>query len=351
MTSIRDVADRAGVSTATVSHILNKTRFVSDETRKKVMDAINELNYYPSRLARGLANSRSQTIGIIFSDIANPHFTQIFKGIENYFYGHGYDLILANTSEDNRIQEDVLTSLISGSVDGLILASTSNPSENLRLIKEKGLPIVLVDRKDPEIDLPLVGVDNQLAVYKATRHLFSDGHIRIGIVLGLKNISTTGERLAGFVQAYKEKNIPIDQSLIYWGDSSIESGYLGTKELLAVNPCPTAIFCTNNLMALGTLHAIRDLGLKCPDDISIIGFDDHSWADIFTPPLTVIAQPTFEMGVTAAKQLHHFIKEGVPKTTPRRINLKTKLIIRGSCSTTCFHRFSLENRTLTKRRR
>jgi LacI family transcriptional regulator len=340
MTSIRDVANRAGVSTATVSHILNKTRFVSDETRKKVMIAIDEMNYYPSRLARGLANSRSQTIGIIFSDIANPHFTQIFKGIENYFYSQGYNLILANTSEDYRIQEDVLTSLISGSVDGLILASTSNPSKKLRLIKEKRLPIVLVDRTDPEIELPFVGVDNQSAVYDATRHLFSDGHNQIGIILGLKNISTTTERMAGFIQAYEEKSIPLDPSLMYWGDSSIESGYRGAKVLLVLDPRPTAILCTNNLMTLGTLHAIRDLGLKCPEDVSVIGFDDHIWADIFTPPLTVIAQPTFEIGITAAKQLHHYINDGVPMTTPQRINLKTKLKIRGSCSTVCFQRFS-----------
>ena len=340
MTTIRDVATLAGVSPTTVSHIINKTRFVSDETRKKVMDAIDELGYYPSKLARGLASSNSRTIGIIFSDIANPHFTQIFKGIENVFSDLGYDLILSNTSENPVIQEQILTSLLSGSVDGLILAPTGHPSERLRLIKEKGLPIVLVDRDDPLRGLPLVGVDNRTAVFEAVHHLFSDGHKTIGLILGLKNISTTVERFEGFLQAYDEMDLSYNQDLIYWGDSSIEAGYEGAMKLLQADQRPTAIFCTNNLMALGTLHAIQDLHLKCPDDISLIGFDDHFWADIFTPPLTVVAQPTFEMGVTAAQLLHKRIVEGVPDRVPERINLKAELIIRGSCSPSCCQRFS-----------
>lgn len=339
MTSIRDVAIRAGVSTATVSHIINQTRYVSDETRKKVLDAIDELDYYPSKLARGLANNKSQTIGIVFSDIANPHFTQIFKGIEKYFTSVGYDLILANTAENPKTQEEVLTSMLSRSVDGLIIAPAGHPSGKLRLIKEKGLPIVLVDRGDPEIDLPLVGVDNQSAVYRAACHLFADGHSRIGLVLGLKNISTTEERLAGFIQALEENGISQDPGLIYWGDSSLESGYLGAKELLSTTPRPTAIFCTNNLMALGALHGIRELGLECPQDIGMIGFDDHFWADIFTPPLTVIAQPTSEMGKTAAELLHNYITVGIPELIPNRINMEARLIIRGSCSLTCFKKF------------
>lgn len=339
MVSIRDVARRAGVSIATVSHILNQTRYVSDETRKKVLDAIDELDYYPSKLARGLASNKSQAIGIVFSDIANPHFTQIFKGIEKYFYGVGYDLILSNTSEDPQIQEDVLTSLLSRSVDGLIIAPAGHPSEKLRLIKERGLPIVLVDRGDPEIDLPLVGIDNKLAAYCATCHLFADGHTRIGLVLGLKNISTTEERLAGFLQAFEEKNIDQDPSLIFWGDSSPESGYRGAMELLTTSPRPTAIFCTNNLMSLGALHAIRDVGLGCPEDVGMVGFDDHFWADVFTPPLTVIAQPTLEIGKIAAELLHDHILRDAPKATTQRINMDAKLIVRGSCSLACYSRF------------
>lgn len=339
MTSIRDVAKLAGVSTATVSHILNDTRFVTDETRKKVMDAIDTLDYYPSKVARGLASNKSQTIGIVFSDIANPHFTQIFKGIEKYFYSFGYDLILANTSEDPKTQEVVLASLLSRSVDGLILAPAAHPSERLRSIKERGLPIVLVDRGDPEIELPLVSVNNQPAAYQAACHLIADGHSRIGLLLGLKNISTTSERLAGFDQAFIENHIPRDPELIYWGDSSQDSGYQGALTLLKAKPRPTAIFCTNNMMTLGALHAIRELGLHCPRDISVVGFDDHFWADIFTPPLTVVSQPTLEIGRKASELLHSFIIEGFPVEMPPRINLDATLIVRGSCSLTCYDRF------------
>ncbi len=340
MTSIRDVAQLAGVSTATVSHILNGTRFVSEETRKKVMDAIYELDYYPSKVAQGLARNKSQTIGIVFSDIANPHFTQIFKGIENYFQGAGYDLILANTSENPETQEAVLASMLSRSVDGLIMAPAAQPSERLRNMKERGLPIVLVDRGDPEIDLPLVSVNNQLAAYLAACHLIGDGHSRIGLILGLKNISTTGERLAGFTRAYDENNIQHDPALVYWGDSSLESGYQGAVALLQSKVRPTAIFCTNNLMTMGALHAIRENGLDCPRDISVVGFDDHFWADIFTPPLTVVAQPTFEIGRVASEMLHRYIIDGVPSETPPRINLDANLIVRGSCSLDCLHQYS-----------
>jgi len=343
MTSIQDVAKRAGVSTATVSHIINQTRFVSDETRKKVMDAIEELDYYPSKLARGLASNKSQTIGIVFSDIANPHFTQIFKGIEEYFYSIGYDLILANTSENPKTQEDALASLLSRSVDGLLVAPAGHPSKKMKFIREKGLPIVLLDRGDPETDLPMVGVNNHSAVYQAANHLIEDHHSRIGLILGLKNISTTGERLNGYMQAIKEHGISQDQSLIFWGDSSLDSGYRGAMELLSLSPRPSAIFCTNNLMSLGALHAMRELGLNCPQDIGMIGFDDHFWADIFTPPLTVISQPTFELGRTAAQLLHQYILEGMPEPVPQRVNLEARLIIRGSCSTNCYNRFSKKN--------
>ena len=339
MTSIHDVAKRAGVSTATVSHILNQTRFVSDETRKKVMDVIEELDYYPSKLARGLARNKSQTIGIVFSDIANQHFTQIYKGIEEYFYAFGFDLILADTSENPQRQEEVLASLLSRSVDGLIIAPAGFPSKRLKFIKEKGLPVVLLDRQDPETDFPMVGVDNSTAAYQGAIHLFEDGHSRIGLILGLKNISAFEERLAGFIQAAKENGIEQDPELIFWGDSGLESGYNGAMALLNNADRPSAIFCTNNLMALGALHAFREKGLKCPEDISMVGFDDHLWADIFTPPLTVISQPTHELGKTAARLLHQYISEGAPVNSPQKINLETQLIIRGSCSLDCHEKF------------
>lgn len=340
MSTIRDVATLAGVSPTTVSHIINNTRFVSEETRKKVLDAIDELGYYPSKLAQGLANNNSRTIGVIFSDITNPHFTQIFKGIEYVFQGLGYDLLLSNTSEKPDIQEQALTSLLAGSVNGLILASTGFPSERLRLIKKKGLPVVLIDRDDPQSEFPFVGVNNERAVYEAICHLFSDGHTRLGLILGLRNTTTTEERFNGYVKAHIEKDISYNPEHIYWGDYGIEAGYHGAVELLHSDPRPTAIFCANNLMTLGALHAIRDLGLNCPDDIGILGFDDHLWADIFNPPLSVVSQPTFELGVNAAQILCKQIAEGTCEDIPHRINLETKLIVRGSCSPTCRQRYS-----------
>lgn len=340
MTNIRDVAALAGVSSTTVSHIINNTRFVSEETRKKVLEAIDELGYYPSKLAQGLANNNSRTIGVVFSDITNPHFTQIFKGIEYVFQNLGYDLLVSNTSENPDNQEQALKSLLAGSVNGLILALTGFPSERLPLIKKKGLPVVLVDRNEPQIGFPFVGVNNEKGAYEAVRHLFSDGHTRLGLILGLRHTTTTEERFNGFDKAHKEMGIPYNPNHVYWGDYGIEAGYRGVVELLKSDPRPTAIFCANNLMTLGALHAIRDLGLNCPEDIGLMGFDDHLWADIFNPPLTVVSQPTFEMGVKAAQILYKQIVEGVSEGIPNRINFETKLIIRGSCSPTCRQQYS-----------
>jgi LacI family transcriptional regulator len=335
MPSIRDVANKAGVSTATVSHVLNHTRFVSEETQQRVMDAVTDLDYSPSALARGLASNKSLVIGVVFSDIANSHFTSIFKGIESDLTEAGYDLILANTSENPEHQEEVLTALLSRRVDGLILAPTGQPSKRLRSLREKGLPIVLIDRGDPRVALPIVGVDNRQAAYRASSHLLADGHRRIGILLGLEKLSTTRERLNGYVQALSEAGLEADPELIIQGDSSQEGGYQGTWKLLSGENRPTAIFSTNNMMTLGALHALGRRGMRCPEDVGFLGFDDHPWADIFTPPLSVVSQPTRDLGICAARLLRRIIEEGYPTVGPLGQQLDASLIIRGSCSTEC----------------
>ncbi len=340
MASIREVAKRAGVSTATVSHVLNGTRYVSDETSLRVMDAVAELDYSPSQLARGLASNKSQAIGIVFSDIANSHFTSIFKGIENDLTEANYDLILANTTEDPSRQEEVLSSLLSRRIDGLIIAPTGQPSDRLRRLREKGLPIVLIDRDDVNMNLPLVAVDNHQAAYQSTYHLIADGHQQIAILLGKENLSTTRERLDGYIHALTEAQIQPDPALIMQGDSSQEGGYQGTLQLLTGKHRPTAIFSTNNMMTLGALHAFGRLDTRCPQDIGLIGFDDHPWADIFSPPLTVVNQPTHELGVVAAQLLLRIIKDGYSAEESFRQFLPCELVIRGSCSMICLDRYT-----------
>jgi LacI family transcriptional regulator len=329
---IDDVARKAGVSIATVSHVINGTRFVSDETKRKVNDAISELEYVPSSTARSLASNRSKLIGIVFSDITNPFFPEVYKALENILTEHGYDLILANTGEVDTNQERVLRSLYSQQIDGLIIAPTGHNSTWLNKIIRSGVPVVIIDRTGPYENVSVVELNNIDVSYKATSHLISDGHNKIGIILGLSEVSTTMARLEGYKKALDEFRIPFDSDYVVNGRSRAKNGYLCTKELMKLKGPPTAIYSTNNLMTNGVLHAFKEMKLSCPQDIGLLGFDDHHWGDIFTPPLTVIRQPTREIGIRAANALINKINSKLTE----RICLDGELIVRCSCSIKCF---------------
>jgi DNA-binding LacI/PurR family transcriptional regulator len=332
--SIKDVAKHAGVSTATVSHVINKTRFVSEETKQKVNLAIEELGYFPSAIARGLASRKSKIVGIVFSDISNPFFTSVYKGIESLLSEKGYEITLANTGEVSAIQETVLNTMFSRQVDGLIISPTGEESPMLNRIISSNIPVIMIDRGGPFPPTSMVRLDNVQAAYDATTHLIEDGHNKIGLILGLDSVDTTSARLDGYKKALEANQIPFRERFVVGGQSNSSGGHQSTHTLLSQSDPPSAVFSTNNLMTLGALHAIRHLGLRIPKDIGLIGFDDHDWADIFTPPITVIRQPTFAMGLEAAKLLAvRMANRGdIQKET---MIFKGELIIRCSCSEHC----------------
>jgi len=348
--NIRDVADRAGVSTATVSHVINQTRFVREETRQKVLEAVEALNYYPSTIARGLATNSTQTIGLIISDITNPFFTAVARGVEDEFNQHGYHTIFCNTDEDPAREDEYLRLLFAHQIDGLIIAPTGVHSERLIRMAEADVPIVLLDRGAPGLSAPLVEVDNEGGAYQATRHLIELGHRRIGILTGLETISTLGMRVNGYKWALQEASIAIDETLIvradprfhknqvYSADSPLAlsltnnqmtpSAFHALQQLLDLPNRPTGLFVTNNQMTLGTLHAFKERKLRCPEDVSLVSFDDHDWAPLFAPPLTVVRQPTYQLGQTVAKLLMKLINhQEFENPSP----LPVELIIRESC--------------------
>lgn len=349
--NIRDVAERAGVSTATVSHVLNQTRFVRDETRQKVLEAIEALHYHPSAIARGLATSSTQTIGLIISDIANPFFTAVVRGIEDQLNLYGYRIILCNTDEDPSREDEYLRLLFAHQVDGLIIAPTGAYSEHLVQMAEANVPIVLLDRTVPDINALLVSVDNEGGAYQATRYLIELGHRRIGILNGLETISTQRMRLDGYRRALAETGIGFDNDLVIWAGSNCEHEagtpdsplpeashlaniqmtpgvFCSLRRLLDSPERPTALFVTNNQMILGTLAVLREKRLSCPDDISLVGFDDQEWAPLFTPPLTVIRQPTYQLGWNVAHLLMQLINhEEFEPPAP----LAVELVVRESC--------------------
>ncbi|MEW5958769.1 MAG: LacI family DNA-binding transcriptional regulator [Chloroflexota bacterium] len=348
---IKDVAEHAGVSTATVSHVINRTRFVREETRHRVLEAIEVLNYQPSALARGLATNSTQTIGLIISDIANPFFTAVARGIQDEVHQHGYHTIFCNTDEEPAREAEYLRLLSARQIDGLIIAPTGVRSERLIRMNEAGLPIVLLDRETtPELEAPLVGVDNEGGTYQAIKYLIGLGHRKIAILVGLQTISTQLKRFNGYKRALQEAGLTIDQELVIYADSRSYDNQLSILEtppprfltnnqmtpaayhvlqkVLDSPNLPTAIFITNNEMMVGALHALKESGIRCPEDISVISFDDHGWAPIFTPPLTVVRQPTYELGQRAARLLMKLLNN---EEFEPPIPLPVELIIRESC--------------------
>ncbi len=349
--SSKDVARRAGVSIATVSHVVNKTRFVSDETRQKVLDAIEALNYRPNAVARGLVTNVTRKIGLVISEITNPFFTVAARGIEDDLLSYRYNIILCNTDENPEREEDCLHLLATQQIDGLIIAPTGVRSASLLALAESGVPIVQFDRSNPDLAAPLVGVNNEEGAYQAIRYLISLGHRRIACVINLDVISTQRERLKGWERALREAHLPADDDLIVRADPhfygilsdaagslplvwpstqrhKMPSAYELLQGLLKSPQRPSAIFVASNQLTLGTLYAFRACGLRCPEDISLISFDDHDWAPLFSPPLTVVCQPAYRLGQAAAHLLMKMINGESAEAPPP---LQVELVVRASC--------------------
>jgi LacI family transcriptional regulator len=347
--SIKDVAKLAGVSIATVSHVINDTRFVREETQQKVLDAIDALNYHPNAVARGMVTKSTRKIGLVISDITNPFFTAVARGIEDEINRHRYNTIFCNTDENPERENDYLHLLTTQQIDGLIIAPTGIRSEPLIQMANSGIPVVLIDRKSPGLEAPLVDVQNEEGAYQATRYLIELGHQQIAFLRIFESISTQQDRLRGFKRAFYEANLPFNEDWIisvdprFYGTSSglptalvrpvpkpktVPIAYDVLQKLFASSDKPSAIFLANIHLTLGTLYVFKEYGLKCPEDISLVSFDDHDWAPIFSPPLTVVRQPTYQLGQTAAQMLMALLK-GETVETP--VTLLTELIIRESC--------------------
>ncbi len=331
MATVRDVARRAGVSVSTVSHVLNGTRFVSAELRERVLAAIEELDFEPNAAGRMLSLRRSNTIGLIVSDIRNPFFASVARGVEDVAQEQGYTVVLCNSDETLVKEAACLKALQSRQVDGVLLASAGAADDYVTRLVQAGFPIVLVDRDLPDLHIPAVVLDNEGAAYSAVRHLIDRGHKRIGMLSGRDSISTTVERVAGYERALREVELSVDQRLVISGHSTSEGGAVAAHALLDTRPAPTAIFSGNNLMSIGALQAIASRGLSVPEDIALVGFDDFPfpWSDAFRPHLTTVAQPTYELGRRAAEMLVRMLNDGSHRTT-ERVVLDGKLVIRES---------------------
>lgn len=324
-----EVAKEAGVSITTVSHVLNRTRPVNAQTVQRVQAAIERTGYRPHSIARALAGARTQSIGLAISGISNPYFMDVVAAIEAEAAAHGHTLLLADTHDEPHKELQMVQELVLRRVDGLLLAPSAGAEEHaLRYLSKQSLPVVLLDRFLP-VAVDQVGTDNEEPTAQLVEHLAGLGHRRIGLVAGLEGLSTTEERIAGYRAGLQRSGIALNGELIEYGASRHESARLATHRLLDATEPPTALIAANNAMTIGVLHALRERGMSVPDDIALVAFDDLEWSDLFQPRLTVIAQPTRDIGTLSVQLLLARLDE--PDREPQSVRLPATFVHRESC--------------------
>ena len=328
MVGIKDVAIAAGVSTATVSRVLADKPYVRGEVRDRVMAVVKELNYSPNRVARNLRSRKSNVIGLIVSDIENPFFQQISRAVEDAAHEQGYSVMLCNNDENPEKEILYLHLLRDENVAGIILSPTRQTADNFSEISELDIPMVVIDRRVSNVAVDNILIDNVQSAHTIINHLIEHGHRRIGAIFGVG--STTGrERREGLVAALKDHNIQQSSDLIKFTNPREEDGFNTTIKLLQLSEPPDAIFTSNSLLAAGALRALRESEIAIPEEIAFASFDETTWANLVVPALTVIEQPTHEIGRTATELLIKRIQD--PTRSTREVTLKSKLIVRQSC--------------------
>ena len=330
MATIRDVAEKACVSVATVSHVINGTRKVAPETEARVRRAMEELGYQPNAIAQSLRKRTTYAIGILVSDITNPFFATLVRGAEDAALEAGYSVIVCNSDEDPQKEDMYIRALWRRRIDGMLIAPTRDgTSPAIQELVQRKLPFVFVDRKAKGIEADAVLSDNIGGAYLATKHLIERGHKRIGIVLGIPGATTTEERFAGYRQALNEEGVLCSDELVAWGDYRVEGGRAAAAQLLSLANPPTAIFSTNNQMTLGVLQELFLRRISVPDKVAVVGFDDSEWAEMVVPSLTVVAQDPYEIGYRAFELLLARLNSR-NGSEPKEVRVPIELRVRGS---------------------
>ena len=299
MATIRDVAKLAGVAPITVSRVINNDGYISEKTRRKVEAAVLELDYIPNSLGPSLRSKRTQTLALVLSDITNPFWTTVARGVEDAANKQGYHIIIGNTDESAEKEEEYLLFLMKKQVDGFLFVPASFNVSNT--LQKRRVPFVILDRRFPSDQVDSVRCDSVDGAYRLTKHLIELGHRRIAIITGRQDHTTAIDRVEGYQQALNEAHVDVTQ--IYWGEYTQQAGYDNTVNILQTAPRPTAIFAANNFIAIGIMRALRDAGLRVPEDMSLVTFDDLPAAITIDAFFTVAAQPAYEMGKQATELL------------------------------------------------
>ncbi|SHE40881.1 LacI family DNA-binding transcriptional regulator [Clostridium fallax] len=329
-TSIKDVAKEAGVSIATVSRVLNDIDVVNEETKKKVLDAIKKLGYRPNIVARSLKTQRTKTIGIIVPDISSQFYPEIVRGAEDVANIYDYNVMLCNSDFDMDKEKEYLRVLKEKMVDGVLYMSSALEEDTVELIDELDIKTVLVETKDKEGKIPSVIIDNVKATYDATKHLLNKGCKKIAFI-GKKRSANNAcaSRYEGYENALKESGLSVDENLIYFDRLTVSTGYEGVSSIVEKDNKIDGIVCASDEIAMGAINSLRDKGIRVPEDVKVIGFNNIYSASVFYPKLTTVAQPMYDMGSVAMRMLIKLINQ---KTLEQgHYVLEHEIIERDSC--------------------
>jgi LacI family transcriptional regulator len=328
MPTLQDVARRAGVAPITASRAISRSGYVSPEARERVMQAAQELGYVPNTLARSLRSRRTDTLALVLTDITNPYFTTVARGVEDAASEAGYTVIFCNSDENEAKEQKYLRMLLEKRVDGLLLVPAQGGSEALQAAQAQGVPVVILDRRMPGCQADVVRCDSEQGAYDLTRLLISLGHRRLALLNGPRGVSTANDRAAGFFRALAEAGLE-SAAQAFEGSFTQASGAEMARRAAALEPRPSALLAANNFIAIGAQNALRELGLRVPEDVALVGFDDLPPALVTFPFLTVAAQPAYEMGRRATRLLIDRL-EGRLVSACEEIVLPTEVIVRQS---------------------
>ena len=328
-TTIIDVARESGVSYATVSRVLNGDVHVKPKTRERVQQAMGRLGYVVNRQARCLAGGRSHVIGVLVHDLGTGYIGEIMRGIDDELDLAHYDMMLHTTHRREAKESSYVATLTQGMADGLLIVLPRNPATFMQTLRQRNFPYVLIDHQGTNEQDHAVGATNWQGAYNATEYLIKLGHQQIGFITGSMDLGCARDRLAGYQAALRAHHLPFDSKLVYEGNFAQPDGYAGANQLLENPVRPTAIFASNDVMAMSAMEAVREHGLRVPEEVSVLGFDDIPQADHVHPALTTVRQPLEKMGRVATQMLLDLLND--PQKDVSRVELPTELIVRDSC--------------------